>query len=142
MGGTRMGGPCLVGEGTVETWVEGGVLGGQHMQRGDPLLLPVPALPGSFRDADALGVASPLCSEPVEMFPDAIILWGGRGEEEIAFSWWMELMVDGGWTKTSLCGVGSGKSQLLLTPELFPWDPKILPGWRGAVGGLGVSLGW
>lgn len=45
------------------------------MQRGDP---PALAVPRSFRDADALIVASPLCSDPVEMFPEAVTLRGGE----------------------------------------------------------------
>lgn len=114
----------------------GGVLGVAHVEC-DPLLLPAPAVPGSFRDADALAVASPLCSDPVETFLEAVTLRLGR---EIVFR---ELTVDGDWTKTNLFCVDSGKSQLLLTPELFPWDPASGQDGEGQLGsGGGISLGW
>lgn len=48
-------------------------------------------------------------------------------------------MVDGGWTKTRLFYVDSGKSQLLLTTELFPWDPKSCQDGEGQLGSGGLS---
>lgn len=103
------------------------------MQRGDSPLLPVPAVAGSFRVADALTAASPLCSDPGEMFPGAVILPRERNGHRGA---------DAGWRldkdPSVLCG--QWESQLLLTPELYPEAPE--PGQDGerqlGLGGSGM----
>lgn len=104
------------------------------MQRGDPLLLPAPAVPGSFRDAVALTIVSPLCSDPVVMLPEAIILRGERNCRQ---------QTDGEWRLDKDQSVLCGQWEIPAPADAraFPMGPPSLARMERGSWGLGGLSG-